>query len=92
MGEIAGADIRHAIRGHRQALLPGDVDMFVVGSAAAGLVAMAPSFVVVAVSDIDGWHWAITFASEAAIGYGLFHFSWSPRLEDFTYHRSKQIG
>ncbi len=60
------------------------------GSAGA---AMTLPFIAVAVGDAEGWRWAITFASLAAIGYGLLYFFLvTDTPEGSTYHRPKKSG
>jgi len=60
------------------------------GSAGA---AMTLPFIAVAMGDSDGWRYAITFASLAAIGYGLLYFFLvTDTPEGSTYHRPKKSG
>lgn len=60
------------------------------GSAGA---AMTLPFIAVAVGDADGWRYAITFASLAAIGYGLLYFFLvTDTPKGSTYHRPKKSG
>ncbi len=60
------------------------------GSAGA---AMTLPFIAVAMGDSDGWRYAITFASLAAIGYGLLYFFLvTDTPKGSTYHRPKKSG
>ncbi len=60
------------------------------GSAGA---AMTLPFIAVAMGDVDGWRYAITFASIAAITYGVFYFlSVSDTPKGSTYFKPKKSG
>ena len=60
------------------------------GSAGA---AMTLPFIAVAMGDVDGWRYAITFASVAAIAYGVIYFlSVSDTPKGSTYFKPKKSG
>ncbi|VAW47646.1 Nitrate/nitrite transporter [hydrothermal vent metagenome] len=60
------------------------------GSAGA---AMTLPFIAVAMGDVDGWRYAITFASVAAIAYGvIYFFSVSDTPKGSTYFKPKKSG
>jgi len=60
------------------------------GSAGA---AMTLPFIAVAMGDVDGWRYAITFASLAAMAYGvIYFFSVSDTPKGSTYFKPKKTG
>ena len=60
------------------------------GSAGA---AMSLPFIAVAMGDVDGWRYALTFASIAAIAYGvMYFFSVSDTPKGSTYFKPKKSG
>jgi NNP family nitrate/nitrite transporter-like MFS transporter len=60
------------------------------GSAGA---AMTLPFIAVAMGDVDGWRYAITFASLAAMAYGIFYFfNVSDTPKGSTYFKPKKTG
>ncbi len=60
------------------------------GSAGA---AMTLPFIAVAMGDVDGWRYAITFASLAAMAYGVvYFFSVSDTPKGSTYFKPKKTG
>jgi NNP family nitrate/nitrite transporter-like MFS transporter len=60
------------------------------GSAGA---AMTLPFIAVAMGDVDGWRYAITFASLAAMAYGvIYYFSVSDTPKGSTYFKPKKTG
>ncbi len=60
------------------------------GSAGA---AMTLPFIAVSMGDVDGWRYAITFASLAAMAYGvIYYFSVSDTPKGSTYFKPKKTG
>ena len=60
------------------------------GSAGAALTL---PFIAAQMGDTDGWRWALTFASIAAIAYGLFYyFNVSNTPKGSTYFKPKKMG